>query len=94
MPYDEEPSVLISEALNKIISDTDFDQTNIDILTSQLALVNLLTSDIELVEPEIALHISQQWLPSVLLTTVELLNESDSANLADTVQRLGGIANS
>eukprot|EP01084_Bolivina_argentea_P176512 305433_1 len=94
VPDDEDVVGIITDAVMKIINDTDLNNTNIDTIISQVALIDLLTSDpLIVIDPLIATNISQQWLPDILLKTVELLNESDSATLADTVQTIGGIAN-
>eukprot|EP01084_Bolivina_argentea_P062241 113809_1 len=74
------------------------DNTTLDIITSNIALINLLTSEPTLVEPEIALEISSEWLPNILNITLKLLNTNkndidDMANIAETVQKIGGIAN-
>eukprot|EP01083_Nonionella_stella_P178808 632860_1 len=100
VPTGEDPSTEITGALQNIMDRMDDDTTDITIadVTANLALVQLLTTDTSLVEPEIVLAISSEFIPNVLNQTLALLNDSESVYepgvLADTVQNIGEIANS
>eukprot|EP01083_Nonionella_stella_P033998 93044_1 len=97
VPEGENSAQEITNALQNIM-DTHTDNHTVEELTTNLALVDLLTSDTALVEPRIVLEISSEFIPSVLEMALSLLTDSETEYepgvLADTVQNLGEIANS
>eukprot|EP01083_Nonionella_stella_P168096 566591_1 len=99
VPDGEDPIAEISDALQNIIERMDDTDANItmDDITSDLALVDLLTSDSNLVEPDIVFNISSEFIPKALAKAVLILNDEEAEYepgvLADTVQNVGQIAN-
>ena len=59
-------------------------------------MVNLLTSDPDLVDVDTALNISGAWIPALLNKAIEILNNQSTipGEDADTVQTIASIANS
>eukprot|EP01083_Nonionella_stella_P081841 225679_1 len=94
VPTDEDPVQHISTALSTIMQRSE---RNIDDITSDVALVDLLTSNADVVDPDIVLRISE-WLPSVLGSTIALFEDTQTEYepgvLADAVQTIGAISNS
>ena len=83
----------VNGALNHIMNKTN--KSTIADITASVALVNLLTSQPDLVDPDLAVNVSNKWLPSALQTTIDIAANATDWNdgyVAEKVQIVGGIA--
>ena len=100
IPEGEDPKEEVTKALINIIETTDTKNTSIAEIEADISLINLLTSNPDLVDEQVALNITGELIPDLLNKTVELLEEQEETDstqageLADRIQTIGSIANS
>ena len=93
IPDTVDPKEDITKVVQDIINTDTDNKDDTTVIQNDIALINLLTSDSDWVDPDTAVNISGEWIPDQLDKVLELAGDDPDADEADTIQTIGAIAN-